>query len=157
VNREEEQSLQVCAKLLEKTRWADEFSWGEIENISRYLSISRISKGMAIFTEGSIGNYMCLLAEGQAILIKEDLEGQRKVLATFSEGRAIGELALFDGEPRSATVVADGPVTLLVLARENLEQLLAEHPRLGGKLLFKLGAIISQRLRMTTGRLVDLI
>jgi CRP/FNR family transcriptional regulator, cyclic AMP receptor protein len=78
-------------------------------------------------------------------LIKGDIDGKHKILATFSKGKALGEIALFDGEPRSATVVADGPVTLLVLSRENLDRLLADHPRLGAKLLFKLGKIISRR------------
>jgi len=152
-----DQSLQTCAELLEKTQWAGEFAWSEIEQLARYLAISRIGAGMTICQEGENGDYMCLLAEGRVNVIKEGVVGQRKVLATVSQGKAIGEMALFDGEPRSATLVADSPATLLFLSRENLDRLLAEHPRLGTKLLFKLGKIISQRLRMTTGQLVDLI
>lgn len=154
---QEDQSLQACAGLLERTQWASEFSWGEIEQLAHYLFISRIGAGMTICREGESGDCMCLLAEGRVNVIKGGPEGRPKVLATISPGKAIGEMALFDGEPRSATVVADSPATLLFLSRENLERLLAEYPRLGAKLLFKLGKIISQRLRMTTGQLVDLI
>jgi len=147
----------VRAELLEKCQWASEFTWKEIENLARYLTISRIVQGATIIKEGTAGERMCILVEGRVDVVKDDESGHRKVLTTITKGKAFGEMTLFDGEPRSASVLAAEPTALLVLTREKLERLLDEHPRLGAKLLFKLGKVLSQRLRMTTGQLVNLI
>jgi CRP-like cAMP-binding protein len=100
---------------------------------------------------------MCIIVEGRVNVVKEDGEGHKKVLAAIAKGKAFGEMTLFDGEPRSASIVAEETTTLLVLTREKLQQLVEDHPRLGSRLLFKVGKIVSQRLRMTTGQLVDLL
>jgi CRP/FNR family cyclic AMP-dependent transcriptional regulator len=112
---------------------------------------------MNVCKEGSPGDNMFILVEGRVNIVKEDVEGHRKVVAAISKGKSFGEMALFDGEPRSATVMAAVDSTMLVLSKENLERLLDEHPRMGSKLLLKLGKPISRRLRATTGQLVDLI
>jgi CRP/FNR family cyclic AMP-dependent transcriptional regulator len=46
---------------------------------------------------------------------------------------------------------------LLILTRENLDRLIKEAPGLAAKILLKLGKLLSQRLRITSGRLVDFI
>lgn len=152
-----EQSVLIRAEMLEKSQWASEFTWKEIENLARYLAIARIAPGATIFKEGTVGERMCILVEGNVNVVKVDAHGRHKVLTTITKGKAFGEMTLFDGEPRSASVLAAVPTTMLVLTRDNLEQLLDNHPRLGAKLLLKLGKVISQRLRMTTGQLVNLI
>jgi CRP/FNR family transcriptional regulator, cyclic AMP receptor protein len=145
------------SEMLEKTQWCSEFTWQDVALIAWYLSLSRTPRGMTIFPEGSLGQHMCILVDGRVNVVKEDGEGRKKVLATITKGKAFGEMTLFDGESRSASVVAEEPTTMLVLTRDKLQRLVEDHPRLGSKLLFKVGKIVSQRLRMTTGQLVDLI
>jgi CRP/FNR family cyclic AMP-dependent transcriptional regulator len=62
-------------------------------------------------------------------------------------GTVIGEVAFFDGQPRSADIVAAGDVELLVLSYESFEQLAAADPALGQLLLLDLGRFLAQRLR----------
>ncbi|MDA8123989.1 MAG: cyclic nucleotide-binding domain-containing protein [Deltaproteobacteria bacterium] len=143
--------------MLEDTHWAAEFTWEELKHFARYLHVFKVAKEMNVFTEGSVGSNMFILVAGRVDIVKEDLEGNRKVVTTIPPGKAFGEMALFDGEQRSATVMAAEHSTMLVLTKENLQRLLDDQPRLAGKLLLKLGKIISQRLRATTGQLVDLI
>jgi CRP/FNR family cyclic AMP-dependent transcriptional regulator len=64
-------------------------------------------------------------------------------------------MSLVDGEPRSASVVADEPTTLVVLTAEGFACLSSEVPRLAIKVLLKISKLISQRLRQTSGTLVD--
>jgi CRP/FNR family transcriptional regulator, cyclic AMP receptor protein len=154
---EEGYSILERHEMLEGTQWASEFTWEELKNVARYLFVFKVAKGMNVFKEGSNGNHMFILVEGQVNVIKEDVEGHRKILTTIPKGKAFGEMALFDGEFRSATVMAADHATMLVLTKDNLYRLMDDCPRLGAKLLFKLGKIISQRLRATTGKLVDLI
>jgi CRP/FNR family cyclic AMP-dependent transcriptional regulator len=150
-------TLQQRHAMLEETQWAAEFTWDELKNIAKYLHVFKVAGEMNIVKEGNVGDQMFILVEGRVNIVKEDLEGQRKVVTTIPKGKSFGEMAVFDGERRSATVMAATDSTMLVLTKENLQRLLEEQPRLGAKLLFKLGKIISQRLRATTGQLVDLI
>lgn len=152
-----EYSLKQRHEMLEETQWACEFTWEELKNVAIYLSVSKVARDMHVFKEGSDGNSMFIIVDGRVNVIKEDAEGRRKILTAVPHGKAFGEIALFDGERRSATVMAAEHTTMLVLTKESLCRMLEDHPRLGAKLLFKLGKIISQRLRATTGQLVDLI
>lgn len=145
------------AELLERTQWADEFSWKEIENFARYLNIKKIKKGTPVFHEGAREAYMCIVADGSVSVIKQDGNDQNKSLSVITQGKTFGEMVLFDGEPRSATILSAENTVLLVLSKENLDRLMKEVPGLAAKLLFKLGKLLSQRLRMTSGKLVDFI
>jgi CRP/FNR family transcriptional regulator, cyclic AMP receptor protein len=150
-------ALQERAKMLETTQWANEFSWNEIENIAKYLYISRTVKGSAIFNEGSRNADMYLIVEGSVAVVKEDVSNREKVLSVITKGKVFGEMALFDGQPRSAKVIATDDATMLVLSRDNMNRLIDDIPKLAAKLLLKLGALISYKLRMTSGILVDYI
>ncbi len=73
------------------------------------------------------------------------------VLATIGEGSVFGEIAFFDGAPRSATIRAQTPGTAVRVTRENFDALAAWEPVIARQLLFDLGRILSMRLRWTTG------
>lgn len=66
-------------------------------------------------------------------------------------GEVLGEMALLDGEPRSATLTALEGVELLVLQRRDLLPFLEKHPKIGIKLL----QAISARLRSISSQLED--
>lgn len=141
--------------MLETTQWANEFNWNEIEGLAKYLYIAKAAKGSTLFTEGSRNAEMYLIVEGNVTVVKEDVSGREKVLSVITKGKVIGEMALFDGQPRSAKVIAGEDTTMLVLSRDNLDRFINDTPKLAAKLLLKLGGLISQKLRMTSGILVD--
>ena len=151
------ETLQERAEMLETTRWVSEFSWKEIENMARYFVVSKKEKGMTVFLEGDHEKYMGLVVRGSVNVIKKDAKQQDKILSVIGKSGIFGEMMLFDGEPRSATIVAAEPTVLLILSQENLDCLVKEIPVLAAKLLWKLGKILSQRLRMTSGKLIDFI
>jgi CRP/FNR family transcriptional regulator, cyclic AMP receptor protein len=150
-------AIRERAEMLETTQWAHEFTWPEIENIAKYLYIAKAAKGAAIFAEGAREAEMYLIVEGSVTVFKDDATNREKVLSVITKGKVIGEIALFDGQPRSAKVIAKDDATMLVLSRGNLDRLVNDFPRLAAKLLLKLGALISNRLRLTSGVLVDYI
>lgn len=133
----------------------DDFSPAEIEALARFTELCRAKAGGTIFKEGGPGAYMGFIASGEVEIRKDDGRGAERVLATFSEGKLLGEMALVDGERRSATAVAVTDTTLLVLTTSAFDQMLSETPRLGVKLAMSLARLLSARLRMTSGRLVD--
>ena len=68
---------------------------------------------------------------------------------------SLGEMTIVDGEPRSATAVAVASSTLAVLTQENFLLIMRDKPALSAKLLLKIAQLLSQRLRLTSGILVD--
>lgn len=149
------QNVKQRAELLDQTRWANEFSWPEIENLAFYMQIQKAAKDACICREGSEDNSMFIIAKGTVSISKEGADKKRKVIASLGPGQTLGEMSLLDGEPRSATAVAASDLVLLTLSRSSLDMLIREKPGLAIKFAIKLARLMSQRLRMTSGILVD--
>lgn len=64
-----------------------------------------------------------------------------------SPGSVFGEISLFDGKARTATVWATKPTELLKLDLSGLQAFNAQHPDRGNELLFALGEVLAMRLR----------
>ena len=150
-------SRNEIAELVERSRWMQGFPYYEIEQLAKFISVYQANKGMVVFQEGAREIYLCLLLEGQIEIQKENATHKEKTLAVIQRGRAFGEMSLIDGQPRSASAVAAEDSLIVVLPQHDFLRLIEEQPRLAAKLLLKLGAIMSQRLRQTSGVLIDYI
>ena len=91
--------------------------------------LSRVSSypvGAEIVRQGTEGDTLYVLLEGEARVVKS-----RRTVARLKAGDFFGELAIFDGEPRAASVVADSPVLSLKLEGPDFRKLLLHEPRVG--------------------------
>jgi CRP-like cAMP-binding protein len=143
------------ATLLDETRWANDFAWAEIESLAAHLRVERRAKGDRVCREGDRDPSLFIIAKGSVAIVKQDAGDEERFLARLGPGQTIGEMALLDGQPRSASAVAAEDLVLLVFARAELDRLVEEKPRLGVKLLWKLARFLSQRLRQTSGALAE--
>jgi CRP/FNR family cyclic AMP-dependent transcriptional regulator len=143
------------AILLDETRWANDFAWPEIESIAAHLRVERRARGERVCREGDLDPSLFVIAKGSVAIVKQDAGEKEQLLAKLGPGQTIGEMALLDGQPRSASVVAAEDLVLLVFTRAELDRLVEEKPRLGVKLLWKLARFLSQRLRQTSGALAE--
>lgn len=132
-----------------------DFPPAEISSAARYFSISRMDKDETIFEEGDIGMFMCIVNTGKVTVLKSNLDGDNVALATLSKGRAFGEMAVLDGERRSATCIAATECILLTLSKDSLDKMLLEAPRTAAKVIRAVAVSLSRRLRMADGQLVD--
>lgn len=98
--------------------------------------------GEVIFREGDGGSTMCLIQTGRVAVVKGDLS-EPVVLSHRSAGEIVGEMALLEDRPRSASVVALENVRSLSVERGALRKLLGQHPELAMSLL----SMLSARLR----------
>ncbi|THB81673.1 MAG: cyclic nucleotide-binding domain-containing protein [Desulfobacteraceae bacterium] len=144
------------AEILEKTRWATEFTWQEICQICEYVKPVKAKTGAVIFHEGEVDKSLGIIVKG-AIDITKDDGADRKKITTLTSSQTFGEMALIDGEPRSATGIAAQETIIFYITAYNMAALCDENPKLGIKFLWKISKTISQRLRSTTGRLIDLM
>ncbi len=78
-------------------------------------------------------------------------------IAVVDAGKTLGEMSMIDGEARFATCASLEPTVLAVLDRENLARIIVEQPMLGAKILMQMILMLSQRLRTTSGRLLQLM
>jgi len=147
--------LRTTAELLDGTRWANEFTWLEIESIATHLKVQHLAKGGVVCREGDTDPSLFIIAQGSVAILKQDKDDEEKLLARLGPGQTLGEMALLDGQPRSATARAAEDLVLLVFSRKELDRLVEEKPRLGVKLLWKLARLLSQRLRQTSGTLAE--
>lgn len=97
--------------------------------------------------DGQRSNFLLLLLDGD---VSVDTLGEPNALVpigVLGAGSIIGEMALLDGAPRSATCTAVSPVQAAGLSRQGLQRLIDEHPEVAVKLLIGLAARIAERLR----------
>jgi len=90
-------------------------------------------------------------------VFKQDRWNTPRLIAVIEEGKTLGEMSMIDGEPRFATCVAVEPALVAVLSRDALALVILEQPMLGAKILMQLAVMLSQRLRVTSTRLVDYV
>jgi CRP/FNR family transcriptional regulator, cyclic AMP receptor protein len=110
----------------------------ELQQVARAADEIDVQAGRELVTEGRVGREFFLILDGRATVRRNN----RKV-ASLGPGRYFGELALLDRKPRSATVVADTDMTLLVLGQREFAGLVESIPGMASKLL----AGTAQRLR----------
>jgi flavin reductase (DIM6/NTAB) family NADH-FMN oxidoreductase RutF len=98
-----------------------------------------IEEGEAIMRAGEAGDAMVLVVEGTATIER----GGRKV--PVAPGELVGEIAVLDGGPRTATVVAESRVRALEIGRDDLLRVLEADPRAATALI----AVLASRFRET--------
>lgn len=119
-----------------------------------YFSISAIQQGQAIFQEGDAGTFMCIIHSGNVSVRKRNGEGQDVEIALLRQGRAFGEMAVLDGERRSATCTAATDCQLLSLGKDSLDKMINEAPKIAARIIRALAVSLSKRLRMVDGQLL---
>jgi CRP/FNR family cyclic AMP-dependent transcriptional regulator len=98
------------------------------EDVTEVLAASRACrypKGSVIFQEGDPGDFLLLLLAGRAKVLLQNDEGREVILSVVEPPEVLGHLALLDGAPRSATVVALDAVEARKLTRERFLDLMA--------------------------------
>lgn len=148
---------QELCEMIEASKMFGDFEWHDIEALSRHMQAYEASAGTTLFHEGETGDYLCLVIEGKVEIYKEDRNAQEKIVAVITAGKTLGEMAIVDGEPRSATAVMAEPTILAILTRTSFQRIAAEKPALATKIMLKIARLLSQRLRQTSGLLVDFL
>lgn len=107
--------------------------------------------GAVLFEQGDIGDVLYFVVTGRVEVTARSSDGADRPLATAGPGEAIGELALLDGQPRSARATATEQTTTLVLERVHFLSWLGRHPSAAGTLL----RTLATRLRETDAALLQ--
>lgn len=142
------------ADLLDELDFFNDFAYPELENLARHMMYVTAAKDDVIFSEGDPGSHMLILVAGRMSISKGGENGQH-LLSYEGKGRIVGEMALLDREPRSATCSASTDCEFVTLNHEGLERLAEDHPVLAFRFMFVLARLLSRRLRRTSGVLAE--
>jgi CRP/FNR family cyclic AMP-dependent transcriptional regulator len=112
-------------------------------------------RGQYLFHQGDVGEQLYIVATGLVKVVFTLENGDEMVLATLGPGQVLGELALLDRVPRSASVLAVQPSTTLMLDRSVLLALMRSHPSVMDAMMVRLGGLV-RRLTEQAGDLAFL-
>jgi len=143
--------------LIPRCHLLENFSPAEVRLLAHFMNVFQAPAGVEIIREGEAGDFMLMMIEGKVEVVKLDRTGMPQVIAVVDAGKTLGEMSMIDGEARFATCVSVEPTVLAVLDRENLARIIVEQPMLGAKILMQMVLMLSQRLRATSGRLLQMI
>jgi CRP-like cAMP-binding protein len=102
----------------------------DLRKVLEQTSEYEYQPGDVVVKDRAPGQTLFVLVQGKARVVK----GNRTV-ARLGPGDFFGEIAVLDRRPRTASVVADSPLTCLVLHREDLRKVLTEEPQVAWSML----------------------
>jgi CRP-like cAMP-binding protein len=103
--------------------------------------------GEYVFYQADPGIGLYLIREGEVLISRENENGDKITLAVFHKGDFFGELALVDGEKRSASAIANSDTKLSVIFKPDLDEFIEKYPKKGIKILQGIAEITAVRLR----------
>ncbi len=122
---------------------------GELERFSQVAVPRSFPAATRVFHEGDSSDACYIVSEGSFRVTREHSDGRAITLATLGPGEIFGELAMLDGDRRSASAESITDGTLLALPANDVRSLLARNPEIALKLV----AGLVRRLRAANARL----
>jgi CRP/FNR family transcriptional regulator, cyclic AMP receptor protein len=132
------------------------FSDLDADSLERLAAVARtrtFAAGATIFNRGEPGQVLYVIQCGKVKICLTSPEGQEVALAVLGPGECFGELALLDGQPRSADACALEPVTAAAIQRADFIKACMQHPRIAVQVM----QVLSRRLRQTDEMVQDLL
>ena len=150
--------------LMQQSPLLQDFSNAEVDAFGTLMLHVRAQPGQMLMVEGASNDWMMLLLQGTVDVGKRigheavrEERGDNTRLAVLRTGAVLGEMSMFDGEPRYASCWALSTVEAAVVDRAAVSLLIRSRPDVASKLLVKLTQLLAQRLRNTSGQLVKVL
>ena len=115
----------------------------QLRVLSTHLEDQHFLRGEVIFEEGDFSQDLYMVVSGQIRIIIEYGTANERIINTLGEGAFFGEMAIFEGAPRSATALTEQEAELLVLAPQKFKQTIYQKPDMA----FEIFRELSGRLR----------
>jgi CRP/FNR family transcriptional regulator len=149
VSETTEQSAPSAVELLRSVALFADLEEGELERFSHVAVPRSFPAGTRVFHEGDSSDACYIVSEGSFRVTREHSDGRAITLATLGPGEIFGELAMLDGDKRSASAESITDGTLLALPANDVRNLLSRNPEIALKLV----AGLVRRLRQANMRL----
>jgi CRP/FNR family transcriptional regulator len=135
--------------LLRRVPLFTELSDADLQRISQVAIPRNFPRDTRVFHEGDPGDACYIVRAGSCRVTREHPDGRAITLANLGPGAIFGELAMLDGEARSASVEATEDTDLLALPATDMRALVRQNPEMAEKLVVAL----TRRLREANERI----
>jgi len=105
-----------------------------------------------VIKEGDPGDTLYMIVEGEVAVIKTEEDGTEMILDHISEGDHFGEMALFEDIPRTASIRTLKPCRMLMLHKQEFNEMVREYPRIA----LKICRVFSGRIRKLHHKISDI-
>jgi CRP-like cAMP-binding protein len=123
-----------------------------LEKLHALTQRKKYPKGTAVFFQDDPSDSMYVVLSGSAKVYQTSEDGHERILKILKPGEVVGELAMLEGRPRSASVETLEPSELLSLSRKDFEAFGNAHPQV----LWELLAEFAERLRRVNEDVLDM-
>ncbi len=124
----------------------------QLDDISRFAVKQLYKKDNMVLIEEEVGSTMFVIVSGRVKISRISDEGREVILSILVDGDFFGEMAILDGQTRSANAVTLEDTELLIIRRENFLQMLHDYPQVAINLLKEL----AHRLRRSDSQIKSL-
>ena len=118
----------------------------QIESLSACVGTRSVKRGTNMFAKGDPGTSLYAVGAGTVKISVPSVDGKDAVFNVLSNGAIFGEIALLDGNPRTADATAVTDCELFVIERRDFLPLMREEPEIALKII----EILCAKLRRTT-------
>jgi len=112
-------SISSPQQLLNKIPLFNSLSDSDLKSLSECVRLQSLKKGQTLFRKGDEGSFLYIIKQGTIKIVLPSRLGDEVIVTIFSEGDFFGEMALFDGEPRSADALAMESSKIYMLSRND--------------------------------------
>lgn len=148
-------SRDEMARVLKSTPLFESLDADSLQRLAAECRQRTYGKGQFLWYQGDPGDLLAVICAGLAKVVLTADSGDEIVLATLGRHDSLGELSVLDGSPRSASVVAVEPTTVLLLDRPITFDLMRQRPEIQDAVLRSLGRLV-RHMTEQTGDLVFL-
>lgn len=143
----------VDPAILASNRLLNQLAPREMEELLAFSRTESFSRNQVIFDKGDPGCCLYAILRGRVRIHTVSEEGKEILLNILDAGDVFGEIALLDGQERTAGAVAMGPTVLLRVDRAHFLPFLERHPAL----CIRLMGVLCERLRWTSNVIEDTV
>ena len=101
-----------------------------LRDLESKMTWRSLRRGDLLCYQGEPSDSFYIIISGRMQVLITDASGRSRPVAEMSQGESVGEMGVFTGEPRSATIIASRDSELLEFSREEFEEFTRRYPEL---------------------------
>jgi CRP/FNR family transcriptional regulator len=117
----------------------------QLRVLTSHLDEQHFLTGEVIFQEGDFSQELYIVVTGRVSAVKDHRGPRERKIAFFGPGEFFGDMAIFEGAPRSATMVTEEEAELLILSPEKFKQTVYQKPDMAFEIFRELSARLRRR------------
>lgn len=117
-----------------------------LADVENSLTKRELKSGDILFNQGDPGDELIIIEEGALAIFTPDEKGEGEAFRVFEPGEMMGEMAIIDSQPRSASARAETDTVVLTLSKDEFQELISNNPIMAQSVMSGL----NDRIRYTT-------